>query len=51
MAKFALLIFGSLTLGAAYLTAYDVGVQEASAYHSQSVRQGSAGHSRYGGGK
>ncbi len=52
MNKFALLLFTSLTLGATYLTAYDIGVQETKAYYGNtSVRSNSIGNHTYGGGK
>jgi hypothetical protein len=48
MSKLMWLLFASLTLGALYLTAHDIGVQDASA---KSVREGSVGNSLYRGGK
>jgi len=50
MNKLAFFLFGSLTLGATYLTAYDIGVQDANAYYtSSSVRSGSVGNYGYAG--
>ncbi len=50
MNKFAFFLFGTLTLGATYFTAYDVGVQEANAYYAgASVRSGSVGNYGYAG--
>ncbi len=46
MTKLMYVLFGGLTLGALYLTANDVGVQDAKAY-PPSVRSGSVGHTSY----
>ncbi len=48
MTKLFIVLFGLLTLGAAYLTSYDVGVAEATV-NKYSARAGSV-HSGYRGG-
>jgi hypothetical protein len=49
MTRFLLVLFGLLTLGASYLTMYDVGVAQATV-DKHSVRSGSAHRGHIGGG-
>ncbi len=51
MVKFFAIIFTSLTIGAAYMTYYDIGVQGTEIEKNRSVRSGSHSGSGYNYGK
>ncbi len=51
MVKFFEIIFISLTVGAAYMTYYDIGMQETKVEKNRSIRSGSHSGSGYNYGK